>query len=246
MVYLWAVIFMSLVLAISDIKEKVIFTRHVYILAGIGIFYNLIYTILNLKDTTVTWLNNSFINSVEGLLLGAGVLLLYFVIAGLLAGGKMAMGDGDIYIAGALGACIGFEKVVYMLIFAFIIQILITFIMFEYSLYKAKDFKMFTSIIIFIIMGIGYCLLDRSGIFLNSMAFLLCYTILWIAVSLYILRDTFMRVWSLKEKSPDAVLENFICVPFGPALVVSGIGCLFYFTEISTFIQKFININLIG
>lgn len=241
LIYLWAVIFMGVVLAVSDIKEKVIFTRHVFILAGIGIFYNFIFTVLNLKESAVTWLNNTFVNSFEGLLLGALVMLLYFVISGLLAGGKMAMGDGDIYIAGALGACLGFEKTAYMLVLGFLLQILITLITFEYSLFKAKDFKIFTAIICFIIIGTGYCFLNNYGVFAQSTVILSVYTLMLIFVALYILRDTFIRVWNLKDKSPDAVLENFVCIPFGPALVMAGLGVLLYFPEISIATQNFMS-----
>lgn len=248
LIYLWAVIFMALVLAVADIKEKVIFTRHVYVLAGIGLFYNFLYTMLNIKEPAITWLNNPFVNSIEGLLLGAVVMLVYFLIAGLLAGGKMAMGDGDIYIAGALGACLGFEKTAYMLIFAFLLQILITLIAYEYSLFKAKDFKIFASVILFIIIGIGHCFLNNAGIFAQNTVIFILYTIILMLVALYILKDTFARVWNLKDKNPDAVLENFVCIPFGPALVATAITVLFYLPEISVISQNFINsyLNFIG
>ena len=207
-------------------------------LAGIGIFYHFICTILNLKEPAITWLNNSLANSLEGLLLGALVMLLYFLISGILAGGKMAMGDGDIYIAAALGACLGFEKAIYMLILAFVLQILITFVTFEYSLFKSKDFKIFTSIILFVIMGVGYYFLDKYGVFNQNTAILLIYTMLWILVSLFILKDTFTRVWNLKEKSADAVLENFVCIPFGPALCAGALLSIFFLNEVSLFFKN--------
>ena len=229
LLFVWAVIFMSLVLAISDIKEKVIFLYHALILGGIGLVYHAGSAFVGvLKGADLTWLNNPFTNSVEGMLIAAGVMVAYFVVSGLFAGGKMAMGDGDIYIASALGACLGAEKTIYMLSIGFLIQISLTFLFFEYHLFKTKDYKIFSAILIFLIMGICYYLFDKSGFFAGSLVLLLIFTFSWLAVALYILKDVFAKVWAMKDKNPDTVLENFICLPFGPALVAGAMIALFF------------------
>ena len=229
LIFIWAMIFMSLVLAISDIKEKAIFLVHALILGGIGLVYHAGSAIVSMfQGADITWLNNPFTNSVEGMLLAAGVMVAYFLIAGLFAGGKMAMGDGDIYIASALGACLGFEKTAYMLVIGFVLQILLTFLFFEYHLIKTKDYKLFGALLAFILLGSGYYMAEKYGVFENSILILLLCTVIWLAVALYILNDIFKKVWAMKERSADAVLEHFVCLPFGPALVAGAIITMFW------------------
>ena len=242
LLFIWAVIFMALVLAISDIKEKAIFLYHALILGGIGLVCHAVAALWGLlTGADLSWLNNPFTNSVEGLLLAAAVMVIYFLVAGLAAGGKMAMGDGDIYIASALGACLGFEKTAYMLVIGFILQILITFLFFERHLVKTKDYKMFGALFAFIAIVISYYFANENGIFANNIILLLLCTITMALVALYILIDIFKKVWSLKDKTPDAVLENFECYPFGPALVAGAIITMFFASEISSVVQ-----NLLG
>lgn len=229
LLFVWAVIFMSLVLAISDIKEKVIFLYHALILGGIGLVYYAGSALVGvLKGADLTWLNNPFTNSVEGMLIAAGIMIAYFVVSGLFAGGKMAMGDGDIYIASALGACLGAEKTLYMLAIGFLIQILLTFMFFEYHLFKTKDYKIFAAIAAFVVIGASYYFADKAGLFAGNALLLLGVTLVWLVIAIYILKDIFTKVWAMKDKNPDAVLENFICLPFGPALVAGAISVMLF------------------
>lgn len=221
LIFLWAVIFMSLVLAITDIKEHVVFLMHCLIFAGIGLIYHAGATgILALQGTELTWLNNPLSISVLGLLLGGLIMLTYFGLSFVLAGGRMAMGDGDIYIAMALGACFGWEKIWIIIILGFLIQALITGVLFEFRLLQEKNYKLFTSILAITILAIGYWLSNINGLFENNALYLLGYTAALIIVAIYVCKQLFGKVLGSKTEG--------LAVPFGPALVIAGFIMIFF------------------
>lgn len=218
--YLWAVIFMSLVLAITDIKEKVIFTLHAAVLALIGLIFHAGVTgYLALNEQPLTLLNNPLSYSVLGLLLGGALMLVYFVIAYVLAGGRMGMGDGDIYIAMAIGACMGWQKIWIIVLAAFLIQAVALFIAFEYRLYKDKKYKMFSYLLLFVPLALGYYLAETHGVFTENIFLLIVYTILLYGFGLYIAITLVKNISSQKAEG--------LCVPFGPALVLAELIVIF-------------------
>lgn len=101
-------------------KEHVVFLMHCLIFGLIGLVYHAGATgIMALNGAEMTWLQNPLTNSLLGVLLGGAIMLLYFGVSYVMAGGRMAMGDGDIYIAMALGACFGWEKIWIIIIMGF-------------------------------------------------------------------------------------------------------------------------------
>ena len=220
LIFLWAVIFMSLVLAITDIKEHVVFLIHCLVFALIGIIYFAFQTgFLALMDTPLTWLNNPLSISILGMLLGGAIMLVYFGISFVMAGGRMAMGDGDIYIAMALGACYGWEKIWLIIILGFIIQAIITGIAFEYKLLQEKNYKLFSGILAIILLSIGYWFSNIFGLFETNALYLLSYTVILIGVAIYVCQQLFGKVLGSKTEG--------LAIPFGPALVIASLTILF-------------------
>jgi len=194
LIFFWAIIFMSLVLAITDIKEHVVFLLHCFVFALIGLIYHAGATgIMAIQGIEMTWLNNPLSISILGLLLGGAILLVYFGASFIMAGGKMAMGDGDIYIAMALGACYGWQKIWVIIALGFIMQALITGVLFEYQLLKEKNYKLFSSILAITILAIGYWISNIYGLFETNVFYLLGYTILLIGVAIYVCRQLFAK-----------------------------------------------------
>lgn len=216
LIYIWAVIFMSLVLAITDIKEHVVFLMHCIVFAIIGLIYHGCATgILAITGQELTWLNNPLSISILGMLLGGAIMLVYFGISFLMAGGRMAMGDGDIYIAMALGACYGWEKIWIIILLGFAIQALLTGIAFEIKLLQEKNYKLFGGILATAILATGYWLSNINGLFETSLLYLLGYTIILIGIAVYVCRQLFNKVLGSKTEG--------LAIPFGPALVLAGL-----------------------
>lgn len=221
LIFIWAVIFMSLVLAVTDIKEHVVFLMHCLIFGLIGLVYHAGATgIMALNGAEMTWLQNPLTNSLLGVLLGGAIMLLYFGVSYVMAGGRMAMGDGDIYIAMALGACFGWEKIWIIIIMGFLIQALITGVMFEYRLLQEKNYKLFGGILAVAILTLGYWLSNKAGMFEENALYLLGYTIVLIGTAIYVCRQLFGKVLGSKTEG--------LAVPFGPALVLAGFVIIFF------------------
>lgn len=221
LIFVWAVIFMSLVLVITDIKEQVVFTLHCIALAIIGLVYHAGSTgIMALNGQELTWLNNPLTNSVLGLLLGGGITLIIFILAYILAGGRMGMGDGDIYIAMGLGACFGWEKIWVILIMAFLLQAAFLMVVFEYKLLQEKNYKLFTTLLLTVVLAAGYWISNLTGLFEDNAIYLLTYTAVLIGVAIYACRQLIGKVLGAKTEGLKA--------PFGPALVLAGLVMLFF------------------
>ncbi len=221
LIFIWAVIFMSLVLAVTDIKEHVVFLMHCLIFGLIGLIYHAGATgIMALNGTEMTWLQNPLSNSILGVLLGGLIMLVYFGVSYVMAGGRMAMGDGDIYIAMALGACFGWEKIWIIIIMGFLIQALITGVIFEYRLFQEKNYKLFGGILAVAILALGYWLSNKAGLFEENALYLLGYTIALIGTAIYVCRQLFGKVLGSKTEG--------LAVPFGPALVIAGFVMIFF------------------
>jgi leader peptidase (prepilin peptidase)/N-methyltransferase len=223
---LFMFIFVSLfiVLAGTDIKEKVVFDVHTYILVGSGLIYNILnlghfYSgskILNLGHFAIT-VNNSFIASVLGILAGI-IIMEAFARFGYLVAGTRAFGEGDTYIAAGLGAVFGWKYLITVLAYAFIIQVIATIPLFMKKLYTNKDYRTFISFLAFLSTLFIIKWLDYSGILLSSVIFTLL-TIILAILGIYVCKRI---ITGLKDKS------NLTYLPFGPAMVFGALIVIFF------------------
>lgn len=231
-IFIWAFVALFVVLAATDIKEKIIFDFHAYILVILGLIYNLFNIghfywgekIIILGKFSIG-IPNSFIAAVLGII--AGVLIMEtFARFGYLVAGTRAFGEGDSYIAAGLGAIFGWRFLIEVLIFAFIIQIVLTIPVFIAKLYKNKDYRTLISffaffLLVFAIKFLDYVvpLLNLTTIKINSFAVFTVLTVLLCGVGFYACKRI---LGGLKNQN------NMTYLPFGPAMVVGAFVVLLF------------------
>lgn len=223
LIFILAFISMFVVLAATDIKEKVIFDFHAYFLVGFGLMYNLFnfghfYTGEKLITLGKFSLNipHALIFSVLGII--AGILIMEtFARFGYLVAGTRAFGEGDSYIAAGLGAIFGLKYLLTVLVYAFVIQIVLTIPLFISKLYKNKDYKTLGAFFAFFILVFAIKFLDYFKVYSNFIVFTVL-TILLCGVGFYACKRI---LGGLKNQ------ENMTFLPFGPAMVTGALLMLF-------------------
>jgi len=212
-----------IVLAATDIKEKVVFDFHTYTLASLGLIYNL-FNFGHIYEGTkliTLWsfhftINNSFVASVAGLLLGI-IIMEAFARFGYLVAGTRAFGEGDSYIAAALGAIFGWKYLIVALVYSFIIQIILTIPVFMKKLYNNKDYKTIISFVAFFLFTLFFKLFEKFNL-LDNMAIFGILVLILCGLGFYVCRRI---LGGLKDP------QNMTYLPFGPAMVVGWFFVMF-------------------
>lgn len=222
---LFCFVFVSLfiILAATDIKEKVVFDIHTYILVGVGLIYNFfnignLYpgeAVINLGKISFS-LNGSFIAAVVGIIVGI-LFMEIFARLGYLFAGTRAFGEGDTYIAAGLGALFGWRYLLIVLLYSFVIQIILTFPVFIKKLFDYKDYKTLIAFLTFFLVLFLIKWFDSLNLF-GNMLFFIILILLLCTNALYLLKRI---IGSLKDK------ENLTYLPFGPAMVLAGLILIF-------------------
>lgn len=180
--FMWYFSALFIVLAVTDLKEKVIFTRHAYFLAGGALLFNFFnmnplfngsYTVFGFPVYV------SVINSVAGLVLGI-VIMEILARVGYLFAGTRAFGEGDTYIAAGMGALFGWHVLVFAIILSVIIQLFFTIPLFLVKLIKNKEYKTIVASLVFVTVLVLYNILPLliSTVLLILSAGWLCYLLL--------------------------------------------------------------------
>lgn len=211
------------VMAVCDIKEKVIFEIHAYLLAILGLIYNF-FNIAGDNAAKVHFfpfghmitINQTFIYSILGLIAGVIIMEGLARIPKIFTG-KRAFGEGDSYIAGALGALFGLPNLLVILILSVFLQSIIVLPMYFYKLFKAKDFKLLSALILLFVMIILFKIGDYVGAF-ESNAFYIFSVVLLVLIGLYCCKKIFS---SIKTDN------NLTYLPFGPALLLAATIIMF-------------------
>jgi len=222
---LFMLIFSSLfvVIAATDIKERVVFDAHTYSLIIMGGIYSL-FNIGGLYqgDKIITLgkisfgINNSFIAAILGLLLGV-IIMEIFARFGYLVAGTRAFGEGDTFIAAGLGAIFGWKYLLSVLVYSFIVQLILTIPVFIKKLYTKKDYRTLVSFLAFFLIIIAMKWVDYASDIVNIYLFTTI-TVLLCGVGFYLCKRI---LGGLHDK------ENMTYLPFGPALVVGALIMLF-------------------
>lgn len=221
--FTWAFVSLFIVLAATDIKEKVIFDFHAYTLVILGLIYNF-FNIghFYMGDKVITLgkfllgINNSFIAAVLGILLGI-IVMEAFARFGYLVAGTRAFGEGDTYIAAGLGSIFGWKYLITVLVYAFIIQIILTIPVFFRKLYINKDYKTMGSFLAFFLIIFAIKWFEHSSVF-NNVIFFGFLTLLLFGMGFYVCKRI---LGGLKNR------ENMTYLPFGPAMVLGGLIMIF-------------------
>ncbi len=208
------------VIAGTDIKEKVVFDVHSYILVGLGLLNAAILT-FDAYTTTVSFqwlsLNNPLINSILGIVAGI-VIMEAAARAGYLVAGTRAFGEGDTFIAAGLGAIFGWAALLVILAASVLIQVVFTLPIFVKKLFAQKDYKTIILTVVFSVSALAFWALQARmpQIVYAILAVLLA--IVGVTLCVLILRG-------LRKETP----EEMTYLPFGPAMVIAGLATLIIF-----------------
>ena len=206
------------VIAGTDIKSLLVHELHTYMIMGASFIFALIQSIHS---------KNYFIllYSVAGcLIFFFFVALLKFLFDKLVK--KEALGDGDPYIAGAIGAALGailptgtsFWVLILAIIAVFLLSPLLyavwTVPVYLYNLYKQKNYYLMTILLLFFGYVFTYIFASKVGWLANSIALISSFSVavalgLWVCVEL---------MKSLRNNQSSLCAQ----IPLGPALVLSA------------------------
>ena len=213
--FMWIISALLIVIAGTDIKEKVVFDVHTYSLIVVAIIYAIGKTIFSLWQMhhagynlpSMSLLYNPVTGSILGALAGA-LIMEIFARAGYLVAGTRAFGEGDTLIAAGMGALFGWYQLIFVLILSVIIQVILFLPIFVKGLIVNKDWKTFSTFLSFAVFAILFYIFQNSlgtGVLYIVSTILLM--ILGIVTCVFIFKG-------LKEKP-----ENRTYLPFGPAMV---------------------------
>lgn len=222
-VYSWVVISLLIVMAVTDIKEKVVFDAHTYSLIGAGLVYAILITgfavYFSVAATGKLPLNTSFLlnNPLTDAILGiaAGTIIMELLArSGYLFVGSRAFGEGDTYIAAGIGAVFGWKKLIMALILSIIIQLIITLPLFLKKLFDNKNYITFGTLSGFFIYAAIFLLLQSKGMLSNSTVYIIAAVIL----ALIGITACVNIIKGIKNNP-----ENMIYLPFGPAMAIASL-----------------------
>ena len=222
--FTWIITALLIVIAGTDIKEKVVFDIHTYILGGIGFLYAICATGIAIWQMSKTGtplelskyilLNNPITLSVLGIILGI-VLLEACARIGYLVVGTRAFGEGDTFIAAALGAIFGWKALLAILGISVLVQVIIFMPIFISGLVKNKDWKTLITFFLFVIFAITFYVLQYFRIITAyTMNLYIIFSIILVILGILACALIFK---GLREHP-----ESRTYMPFGPAMVAAA------------------------
>lgn len=226
--FTWIIAAIMIVIAGTDVKEKVVFDAHTYALMFLGLIYAILVTVIPavqmynagtpIEISKEFLLNNQITISILGLIAGV-VIMEICARAGYLVAGTRAFGEGDSYIAAGLGAIFGWRTLITILAMGVVIQVILFLPIFIKGLVKNKEFITLASFIAFVLYaGIFYALQYYKVISLDALG---TYTMCAVILAILGIFTCIMIFKGLRE-NPD----NRTYMPFGPAMVAAALIAL--------------------
>ena len=222
--FAWIFAALLIVIAGTDIKEKVVYDVHTYTLIGFGLLYAVVVTAtaiyqIHVAGTPIEFskyilLNNPLSMSILGAIEGA-LILEICARAGYLVAGTRAFGEGDTFIAAGLGALFGWRTLLVVLALSVLIQVVLFLPIFVKSLIQNKDFKTLISFVLFCAYAITFYSLQHFRIITPEN--IIIYTIGALILAALGITSCIFIFKGLREKP-----ENRTYMPFGPAMVVAA------------------------
>ena len=214
---------LGIVMTVTDIKEKVIFDTHAYILMVVGVIYNF-FNIAGVNNTKIAFwvfghkiaMYQTFIHSILGLIGGFGILAALAWITKLITK-RDCFGEGDAYILGGLGAFFGIANAIVILFLSIFIWGGLSIPVFMYKWFKNKEYKLFYGMLLFIVTIIMFLTGEYFNIF-DSMIFQWFALILIASIGFYCCRQL---ITSVKQGN------NLTVIPYGPALIFGAFVVMF-------------------
>lgn len=225
--FIWVISAMLIVLAGTDIKEKVVFDVHAYILIGTALLYAVFITGFSIYQMhhvmpdyhlpKLSFIFNPLTNAVLGAIVGAIVMEICARIGYLIAGTR-AFGEGDTLIAAGLGAMFGWYQFFFVLIVSILIQVLIFLPIFIKNLIVNKEWKTLSLFAAFVVYSAALYGLQVAGVIDSGILYAICaivLVIIGVATCIFVLKG-------LKEHP-----ESRTYLPFGPAMVTATFFMMF-------------------
>lgn len=243
-IYIFSIIVTCLFIAIAgtDFIEKKVSDAHTLPLIGMGILYSITYSVVNIiaytRDNGFPKIDLNFIFTCPVIQCLAVAILGFLIMEAisrlsLLLIGTRAFGEGDSYIAAGLGSVFGaifgssalytdfaqiFRSFFAILIFAAVIQVLITLPILMKKFVQSKNWVTLGALSAFILYSIGYMFAQYAGWLTNKFAYWSS-TIVLLAIGLFTCGEILL---SIKETKG----EGGLYLPFGPAMIISGLIAL--------------------
>lgn len=222
--FAWIFAALLIVIAGTDIKEKVVYDVHTYTLIGFGLLYAVVVTAtaiyqIHVAGTPIEFskyilLNNPLSMSILGAIEGA-LILEICARAGYLVAGTRAFGEGDTFIAAGLGALFGWRTLLVVLALSVLIQVVLFLPIFIKGLIQNKDFKTLISFVLFCAYAITFYSLQHFRIITPEN--IMIYTIGALILAALGITSCIFIFKGLREKP-----ENRTYLPFGPAMVAAA------------------------
>lgn len=222
--FAWIFAALLIVIAGTDIKEKVVYDVHTYTLIGFSLLYAVVVTAtaiyqIHVAGTPIEFskyilLNNPLSMSILGAIEGA-LILEICARAGYLVAGTRAFGEGDTFIAAGLGALFGWRTLLVVLALSVLIQVVLFLPIFVKGLIQNKDFKTLISFVLFCAYAITFYSLQHFRIITPEN--IIIYTIGALILAALGITSCIFIFKGLREKP-----ENRTYLPFGPAMVAAA------------------------
>lgn len=222
--FAWIFAALLIVIAGTDIKEKVVYDVHTYTLIGFGLLYAVVVTAtaiyqIHVAGTPIEFskyilLNNPLSMSILGAIEGA-LILEICARAGYLVAGTRAFGEGDTFIAAGLGALFGWRTLLVVLALSVLIQVVLFLPIFVKGLIQNKDFKTLISFVLFCAYAITFYSLQHFRIITPEN--IIIYTIGALILAALGITSCIFIFKGLREKP-----ENRTYLPFGPAMIAAA------------------------
>ncbi|MBR1977333.1 prepilin peptidase [bacterium] len=200
-----------ILLSIEDIKEQVILESHGYILLGLGVLYNIFY------------FNCSPYDTILGIFI-AFVIFEVFANAGYLFIKHRFFGEGDTIIAMAMGAFFGAEKFLYTMLLFIALTAVVAILYYVPVLltkyFKAKNYKLFYSLVGAILACVVLCVLAYSD--LKETNPILLYILLGV-----ILIGVAYALWNILTSLKNQEQIEASMLPLGPILALASMVSVF-------------------
>lgn len=212
--FLLVIAALSIVIAATDIKEKVVFDAHTITFIVVAVIYNL--------------MNKTIVHSLIGLAVGAAIMEIISRL-GYLFVKKRAFGEGDTFIAAGIGALLGAKMFVVVLALAVFTQVLFILPAFLRKMWENKEQNLVVSIISFLIITVFYKLLGHF-VGLNIVVQLI-FIVFIVSLGLY----SCIKLTKITKASTELTY-----LPFGPSLLAMMFVVLFFGKPILKAISIFV------
>lgn len=194
-----------IVMSGTDIKEKLISDWVSIPLIFGGLFYNL----LGLGNIPFIV---AFLSAVVGALAFELISRLGYVLVG-----ERAFGEGDTIIIAALGAWFGWQKLLIIFVMSVVVQSIIGIPCIIYNMYSQNDYKSILAVFTLLLSAIIPLAAKFTGIMTTPLS-----AFLVMILSLTIALISMFRILRRAKET-----QNYTVLPFGPALLVSGLIMIF-------------------